>query len=44
VRPIRPSFTDADYATWRQWLIYDHRPFSDRTVASLGLMSARDAL
>lgn len=31
VRPIRPSFTDADYATWRYWLTYDQRPFSDRT-------------
>ena len=31
MRPIRPSFTDADYATWRQWLTYDQRPFSDRT-------------
>jgi putative CocE/NonD family hydrolase len=31
VRPIRPSFTDDDYATWRWWLTYDQRPFSDRT-------------
>jgi len=31
VRPIRPSFTPEDYATWRWWLSYDQRPFSDRT-------------
>jgi putative CocE/NonD family hydrolase len=31
VRPIRPSFTRGDYATWRWWLSYDQRPFSDRT-------------
>jgi len=30
VRPIRPSFTQQDYATWRWWLTYDQRPFSDR--------------
>ncbi len=31
VRPIRPSFTENDYATWRDWLSHDQRPFSDRT-------------
>jgi putative CocE/NonD family hydrolase len=31
VRPIRPSFTNKDYATWRYWLSHDQRPFSDRT-------------
>jgi hypothetical protein len=31
VRPIRPSFTEDDYATWRFWLSHDQRPFSDRT-------------
>jgi putative CocE/NonD family hydrolase len=31
VRPIRPSFTPQDYETWRWWLTYDQRPFSDRT-------------
>jgi putative CocE/NonD family hydrolase len=31
VRPIRPSFTEDDYSTWRWWLSYDQRPFSDRT-------------
>lgn len=30
VRPIRPSFTEKDYATWRYWLSLDQRPFSDR--------------
>lgn len=29
VRPIRP--TDAHDSTWRQWLVDDQRPFSDRT-------------
>jgi putative CocE/NonD family hydrolase len=31
VRPIRPSFTNKDYATWRYWLSHDQRSFSDRT-------------
>jgi putative CocE/NonD family hydrolase len=30
VRPIRPSFTEEDYGTWRWWLSHDQRPFSDR--------------
>jgi putative CocE/NonD family hydrolase len=30
VRPIRPMFPQEDYATWRFWLTYDQRPFSDR--------------
>jgi putative CocE/NonD family hydrolase len=30
VRPIRPV-SSGDYDTWRWWLTYDQRPFSDRT-------------
>jgi putative CocE/NonD family hydrolase len=30
VRPIRP-LSSGDYETWRWWLTYDQRPFSDRT-------------
>ena len=30
VRPIRPSFSEAD-STWRRWLVDDQRPFADRT-------------
>jgi len=30
VRPIRPMLPWEDYATWRLWLTYDQRPFSDR--------------
>ncbi len=29
LRPIRPTY--ADGSTWRQWLVDDQRPFSDRT-------------
>ena len=29
LRPIRPTY--ADHSTWRQWLVDDQRPFSDRT-------------
>ena len=30
VRPIRPV-SSGDYESWRWWLTYDQRPFSDRT-------------